>query len=426
MEEISPETGGFCISLKYVSERRHAVKHGCRAEFLEGNASDAPGRNIDCPAKRLFVVRIDHQTEVRHQVLHLGSFIKGKAPVYLVRNVSFSEGFFQYPGLCIGAVKNGKIAVTGSRGIHFTQNGRHYLESFLGICISIEQLYFFTRFGLCKTFLAHPARVVADQAVCRLDHCLRGPVVLFQPVFLGFRKIFTEIQDIFNAGTPECINALRIIAHNRNVAVHQRQVLDDQVLCQVGVLVLIYQYIPEFLPVFCQHFRILLKKNVGIKQQIIKIHGTGYLAFFCIQCVDVRYARFTGCLVCLHQLVIGSIGGRCHQAVLGFGYAGHDFRRRIRLVIQFQIFYTTFNSRFAVRFVINSERFRESQHLSFLTQDTCKHRVERSHPQITHFFRSGQGRHTFFHFLGRLVGKGKCQYFRGRDSPIQHIGDPAC
>ena len=112
-----------------------------------------------------------------------------------------------------------------------------------------------------------------DQAVGRLDHRLCGPVILFQPVFSGFREILAEIQNVFNAGPPEGIYALCIVSHYGNIAVHECQVLYDQVLGQVGILVFINEYVPEFFPVTGKDLRILLKEYIGKQQQVVKVHS---------------------------------------------------------------------------------------------------------------------------------------------------------
>jgi len=162
---------------------------------------------------------------------------------------------------------------------------------------------------------------VFDQAVGCIDYGLGGSVILLQPVFFGLWKVVGEIQDILYPGPPEGINALGVIPHYGYVAVFLRQTFNDQVLCQVGVLIFIYQDVAETVPVKAQYLWVLLKQYVGIEQQVIKIHSAGQTALFGIQCENISNAGFAGRFIGLHGLVVCRIGGSCPEVVFGPGYA---------------------------------------------------------------------------------------------------------
>ena len=88
-------------------------------------------------------------------------------------------------------------------------------------------------------------------------------IILFQLINLKFGIVVLEVEDIFDPGSPEGVNTLCVVAHHAEVMVQFSQLFHDQVLGEVGVLVLIHQNVPEKLLVFEQGIRKFFEKYIG-------------------------------------------------------------------------------------------------------------------------------------------------------------------
>ncbi len=181
-----------------------------------------------------------------------------------------------------------------------------------------------------------------NKAVCGIDNSLGGTVIQFPGGIPLLRGIFAEVQNVLYAGPAEGIYTLSIVAYDGNVSVFKCQIFNDQVLSQVRILVLIHQNIRELLPVACQHLGKPAEKNIGIKQQIIKIHSPRPICIFGIQRVNICDAGASRCLVCLTYICILCIGSGRTKVILCLGYPCRYFVYRISFVIELQFLNTAF------------------------------------------------------------------------------------
>ena len=79
-------------------------------------------------------------------------------------------------------------------------------------------------------------------------------------------------------GSAEGVDALRVVAHHADVGVGLCQAAYDEILRVVGILVLIYEDVPEPVPVLFQRVGKVPEKDVGVYQQVVEIHGVVGLA----------------------------------------------------------------------------------------------------------------------------------------------------
>ena len=108
--------------------------------------------------------------------------------------------------------------------------------------------------------------IVADDLICDLYDVFCAAVVLFQLHYMHFFVIFLELQDIFNCGTSERVNGLCVVTDHANVFVSGSEEFDDFVLSRVGILVLIYQDITEFVLIFMEAIGVILEQIIEFKQ----------------------------------------------------------------------------------------------------------------------------------------------------------------
>jgi len=114
------------------------------------------------------------------------------------------------------------------------------LEALFFVRKGFQYLDFFSFFVFGKDPFGDLFFVFVYDAVGGIDDRGRGTVILlqFEDFIVGI--VVSEIQDVFNPGTPERIDALGIVTYNTDVAVDFRQFFDNQILGVVCVLVLFY------------------------------------------------------------------------------------------------------------------------------------------------------------------------------------------
>ena len=100
---------------------------------------------------------------------------------------------------------------------------------FLTLRVGFDHADFLAGAGPRETLLVEPPFVVSDQAVGGRHDGLRGTVVLLQAEFPGLGIILLETEDVFDAGTPESVDALRIVAHDADVVVRFGEPAQDEV-----------------------------------------------------------------------------------------------------------------------------------------------------------------------------------------------------
>ena len=83
--------------------------------------------------------------------------------------------------------------------------------------------------------------VVGDDAVGGIDDVLRRPVVLLEFVEGKIRVVLLEVEDVLDVGAAETVNRLGVVTDDTEVLTQGRELLDDEVLGEVGVLVLVHQ-----------------------------------------------------------------------------------------------------------------------------------------------------------------------------------------
>ena len=89
-----------------------------------------------------------------------------------------------------------------------------------------------------------------------------------------FRIVLLEVQDVLDLGATERIDRLRIIAYHTYVLMHLTELLKDQILREVGILILIDHDIVKTSGNRLTRSRIIPQQDIHIQQDIIKIHHT--------------------------------------------------------------------------------------------------------------------------------------------------------
>src|SRR5690606_30006257 len=106
--------------------------------------------------------------------------------------------------------------------------------------------------------------VFGNDAVCCVDDDFCRTIVLFQFKQPVIGVVFFEVENVVDICSSKGINTLGVIAHNTNIFVQRSELLYNKVLRVVGILVLIHQYMMEFVLVFMQDFRKIAQQHIGV------------------------------------------------------------------------------------------------------------------------------------------------------------------
>ena len=186
--------------------------------------------------------------------------------------IALAQSFFQYTGLCVRTVEDSEVVViTVSREAHFGNTVRDD-KAFFEIGIGTYYLYFVSLFFFGEYLFGYLLLVLGDEAVGRIDDILCGTVVSFEFEYFQSRVLFTQSEYIVDIRSPERVNALGIVAHHADVVVVFSQLADNEVLGEIGILILVYQDVGEQVAIVLQHVGVIPEKYIGIEQQVVEIH----------------------------------------------------------------------------------------------------------------------------------------------------------
>ncbi len=93
---------------------------------------------------------------------------------------------------------------------------------------------------------------------------LGGTVVLFQLENLQIRVGVFKIQYVADVGSAKRVYALGIIAHNTKTVVLFCELGHNDMLCEIGVLILVDKYVSEKILIMAQHIGIVSQKQIGV------------------------------------------------------------------------------------------------------------------------------------------------------------------
>ena len=392
-------------------------------EFVHGGFANAPGGIVDDALETFVVVGVDGQTEVGQKVFDLLALVKGQPSIDAVGNVEFSQALLKGTRLGIGPIEDGKVLVKALVVATHFKNAVGHKASFVVVRRCTEHLDFFS-LGIGRPNLfGDLVFVVGDDRVGRFDDVRAGAVVLLEFEQLRFRVVLLEVQDVLDVGASERIDALGIVAHDAYIFMHCAELLDDQVLGEVGVLVLVHEDVLEPVLVFVQEVGKVPKQHIHLVQQVVEVHGTGPETPHLILGIDVGEHGTSRLLVLRTNLGMLRVRARIDEVVLGCADAGLHTRGFVHLVVQPHPLDDVLQQAAAVLGVIDGEVARIVDALAFDAQDAGKDTVKGAHPQVPRLAFAHQLADAILHFSGRLVREGQGQNGERIHPLHHHVGD---
>ena len=247
--------------------------------------------------------------------------------------------------------------------------------------------------------------VVADDAVGRVDNCLRGAIVPFQLDEPRRRILLAELQDVVNLCAAESIDALCIVSDYADGRVRLGELGENAVLCRVCVLVFVYEDVLKSPRILLPHFGELLEEKIRVEQQIVEVHGVGLAASLEISLVDLSRLAKVFRLVPLANAGVRVILVREDKGVFGFRYFCCDASRFVYLFVQPHFLHDAFDETLGVGRVVYGVVVVEAQAVTLEPQDSGEDAVKCAGPQVACRFRPGQLCDAVVHFPRRLVRK---------------------
>ena len=145
--------------------------------------------------------------------------------------------------------------------------------------------------------------VVLDHRTGCIHNVLGGSVILLKFERFYVWVIAFIVEDVLDIGATKGINTLRVIAHHANVLMHCGQLARDHVLHMVGILILVYHDVFELMLPFVTNIHVVVEQFVGVEQNVVEIHGSGFKATVGIFHVNFRKLCPVGGFVLVHQLL---------------------------------------------------------------------------------------------------------------------------
>ena len=187
-----------------------------------------------------------------------------------------------------------------------------------------------------------------------------------------------------------------------------RQLLDDEVLREVGVLILVHHDVLEALLVLQQHVGEVAQQDVHVEQQVVEVHRVAVVQALVIHLVDGAYGGSLGVDVGLVNLGVLHVFLRPQQVALGHRDAAQHIAGLVGLGVEVQLFDNLLDGGLAVVGVVDGEAVGVAQLVAVAAQQTGEDRVESAHPQVA-CLAAHQVNNTLLHLAGGLVGEGQRQ-----------------
>ena len=349
--------------------------------FLQRLISYSTCREVDYTLESLFVVLVTYKTEIGNYILYLLALIERQATIYAVWEATFPECLLKDTRLCIGAVQNCKIAIPKSLAVTQGLNLVGHDLSLFKIGIGRIERKRLSVATFREDILFYLFAILCYKAVRRVHNHSCRTVILLQFEYSGTAISFGKTKDIANVGSTKRVDALRIIAHHTNSLARLGQLPHNTSLHIVGILELIDQNIAETLHILFAHLGMVVKKTIGIHQQVIKVHCIGKTAPLAVPFIYLVSRRDTRTYIIATQPLVTFII-RCRDKIaLCRRYALGNSIGLVDLLVQLHLLDNALYQTARVTLVVYGKLRGIPQQMSLTTQNFRKHRMESSHPE---------------------------------------------
>ena len=165
-------------------------------------------------------------------------------------------------------------------------------KSLLHITVGADHFNRVAFFVFTVDVLLHLPGVFFYEASCGIYDVLGRAVVAFKLECPKSRKAVVEVEDVGDVCAPERIYALRIVAHHAHgLTAVACEAGYDEVLGEVGVLILVHEYVSEKLLVMPADIWKVAQKYIHVIQNVVEVHSRCCLAPLYVGGVYVTHHR---------------------------------------------------------------------------------------------------------------------------------------
>jgi hypothetical protein len=175
--------------------------------------------------------------------------------------------------------------------------------------------------------------------------------------------------------------------------------------------------------ILVQDIGMIPEEHIGIKQEIIKVHGCCFETPLDIYLENFAHIGFHGGFIIGGEERIALVFSPGDQPVFSSRYSVINRIRLINLVIEIHFPDDRFQQGLAVIRIINRKFAGKTDFMTIDPENAGKYGMKGSHPDIPGFI-ADDLLNPMPHFTGRFVGKGQCQDVEGID-PVRpdQMGD---
>jgi hypothetical protein len=245
---------------------------GIVGEALQRGRPDLASRRIDDPQEGSVVLRVGEETQIGHQVFHLGSGEERGAAAQEVGDIVLAQGLLEWACLMVAAIEDGDVAEGSPLGeLEVEDLGDDPLR-LVALVLAGQDPRRISRSVLAPEPFFEHMWVVRDQGVGESEDTGTGAVVLLQHDHLEVRVVGLEPGQVLGSGAAPGIDRLVVVADHGKGPARTRELADQIVLCPVGILVFVDQQIADPPLPGLAEIRMLTEHPCRPEYEVVEIH----------------------------------------------------------------------------------------------------------------------------------------------------------
>ncbi len=389
---------------------------------LVGALEAHPFHQDQHPAQGQAVGRVGRQAQKGQKILDVGRFQEFAAAVFGVGEAAAHQFHFQVEGMARSPEEHGDVPKGQALGHKFLDAGGHG-GGFVGQVP--HGLEFRGRAGPAH---GHQGLVVAfpgpgDEVIGQGHDGLPAAVVFFQLHDPGPGEDLGEVHDVSEAGPPEGVDGLGLVAHGGDPLVVPAQKVGQAGLDRVGVLVFVHQDVIVAAGQAAADIFVFPEHGFQARQEVVEIHqGVFELLvpvfqgdFFQQGGVFLEVGEVFGHDLGQGPVLVDRLAQEAEQG---------PFLREALVFFYFgQIAADAGQKGFGVVLVHDGEAVRVAQKMGRGPEKGVGQGVKGAPGDLAGPV-SGQGHGPVQHFPGRLAGEGQQENGRRRDPLAHQVGHP--
>ena len=240
---------------------------------LHRHVAQPPGGGVGDPQEADVVMRVNEHLEIGEEIPDLAPVEKALPADQVIAHARLAQRRFNRTRLDIGAEQDRILLPRNAVRQPGEFNLPHQLGGLLLLVAAGAQQDLRALALLRPQLLGPAARVVFDQRVGGRQDRVGRAVVLLELDDLHLGIMFFQIEQVGDLRAAPAVNALVVVAHHAEVAMLQRQRVDQLELRAVGVLILVRHDIAVFGAAGLQHVGKFIEQPQRQQDQVIEIHG---------------------------------------------------------------------------------------------------------------------------------------------------------